>query len=186
MPTGSGKTALTETLLFSHLTDRPDDRAVLLVPYRALARELRHSLGRQLSQMGLPVRTVYGGTVPTPEEADDLADVRVLIATPESLTGLFGAQPELVEQVSLVMCDEGHLLDSGARGIGLELLLARLRRRTPAPRMVFVSAIVPNIEEINAWLGGSDNTVVRSDYRRCRRVRRSTAYPTGPTTGSGA
>ncbi|MEU1525517.1 DEAD/DEAH box helicase [Nocardia rhamnosiphila] len=165
MPTGSGKTALTETLLFSHLTDRPGDKAVLLVPYRALARELRHSLGRQLSRMSLPVRTVYGGTVPTPEEADDLADVRVLIATPESLTGLFGAQPRLVEQVSLVVCDEGHLLDSGARGVGLELLLARLRRRTPAPRMVFVSAIVPNIEEINAWLGGSDNTVVRSDYR---------------------
>lgn len=165
MPTGSGKTALTETLLFSHLTDRPDDKAVLLVPYRALARELRHSLGKQLSLMGLPVRTVYGGTVPTPEEAEDLADVRVLIATPESLTGLFGVQPGLVEQVSLVVCDEGHLLDSGARGVGLELLLARLRRRTPAPRMVFVSAIVPNIEEINAWLGGSDNTVVRSDYR---------------------
>ncbi|MEU8898228.1 DEAD/DEAH box helicase [Nocardia sp. NPDC048505] len=165
MPTGSGKTALTETLLFSHLTDRPDDKAVLLVPYRALARELRHSLGSQLSRMGLPVRTVYGGTVPTPEEADDLVDVRVLIATPESLTGLFGAQPELVEQVSLVVCDEGHLLDSRARGVGLELLLARLRRRTPAPRLVFVSAIVPNIEEINAWLGGSDGTVVRSSYR---------------------
>lgn len=31
--------------------------------------------------------------------------------------------------------------------------------------MIFLSAIVPNVEEINTWLGGSDSTVVRSDYR---------------------
>ena len=30
---------------------------------------------------------------------------------------------------------------------------------------MFVSAIVPNIEEINAWLGGSDQSVVRSTFR---------------------
>jgi replicative superfamily II helicase len=30
---------------------------------------------------------------------------------------------------------------------------------------VFVSAVVPNIEELNAWLGGSEETVVRSDFR---------------------
>jgi hypothetical protein len=66
----------------------------------------------------------------------------------------------------LVICDEGHLLDSGGRGIGLELLLARMRAREGGPpRFVFVSAIVPNIEEINTWLGGSANGVVRSDYR---------------------
>ena len=28
-----------------------------------------------------------------------------------------------------------------------------------------MSAIVPNIEEINTWLGGDDDTVVRSEYR---------------------
>jgi hypothetical protein len=44
--------------------------------------------------------------------------------------------------------------------------LARMRaRESGAPRFVFVSAIVPNIEEITAWLGGSPNAVVRSDYR---------------------
>ena len=33
------------------------------------------------------------------------------------------------------------------------------------PRFVFVSAIVPNIEEVNAWLGGDNTSVVRSEYR---------------------
>lgn len=165
MPTGAGKTALTETLIFDHLTRNPESKAVLLVRYRALARELRGSVGRHLTSMGLQSRTVYGGTVPGVEESEDLEDVRAVIATPEALTGLVGAHPELLEAISLVVCDEGHLLDSGARGVGLELLLARLKARTPRPRIVFVSAIVPNVEEINTWLGGSDSTVVRSDYR---------------------
>lgn len=165
MPTGSGKTALTEALLFSHLSQDSASRAVMLVPYRALARELRFTLGQRLTRMGLPTRTFYGGTVPSPEENEDLADARAFIATPESMTGLLGSNPELLQGVSLVICDEGHLLDGDSRGIGLELLLARFRARPAPPRMVFVSAIVPNIEEINAWLGGQDETVVRSDFR---------------------
>lgn len=165
MPTGAGKTALTEVLLFSHLNWSRGDKAVLLVPYRALARELRSTVARHLTRLGLPTRTVYGGTVPTREESEDLADVRVIIATPESLLGILGANPDVFAQVSLVVCDEGHLLDGDSRGVGLELLLSRFRSRKPAPRIVFLSAIVPNIEEINSWLGGTDSTVVRSVFR---------------------
>ncbi len=165
MPTGAGKTALTEALIFNHLIESPDGRAVLLVPYRALAKELRGSVGRHLSGMGLQTRTIYGGTVPAAEEDEDLDSVRVFIATPEAMTGLLGAHPALLETISLVVCDEGHLLDSGSRGIGLELLLSRLNARNPSPRAIFLSAIVPNVEEINSWLGGTDSTVVRSTYR---------------------
>jgi hypothetical protein len=166
MPTGAGKTALTETLLFGHLTTHPADAAVLLVPYRALARELRNSLGRRLSAIGLPTRSIYGGTVPSQEDAQDLDSVRAFIATPEAFTGVLGRSTGLLPRLSLAICDEGHLLDGGARGIGLELLLARLRGRTESPpRVVFVSAIVPNIEEVNTWLGGSEATVVKSDFR---------------------
>lgn len=166
MPTGAGKTALTETLIYDHLVERPGEMAALLVPYRSLARELRTTMGRRLTQLGLPTRTVYGGTVPTPEETQDLVDIRALIATPEAITGLLANAPELADRISLLVCDEGHLLDAEGRGVGLELLLARFRARTPAaPRMVFVSAVVPNIEEINAWLGGSAETVVRSEFR---------------------
>ena len=165
MPTGAGKTALAETLLFSHLSQSQDAKAVLLVPYRALARELRQTVGTSLTRMGMQTRTVYGGTVPTPEEGEGLDTIRVIIATPEALMGLLSAHPEITAAISLAVCDEGHLLADESRGVGLELLLARLRARSPSPRIVFVSAIVPNVEEINAWLGGTDETVVRSDYR---------------------
>lgn len=166
MPTGAGKTTLCETLLFYHLRTRPDDAAVLLVPYRSLASELRGSLVRHLNQMGISARCAYGGTVPSGDEVRAFDETRALIATPETLSGLLSANPSFAKRISLVICDEGHLLDAPSRGIGLELLLARMKvRQTGVQRYVFVSAIVPNIEEINQWLGGTDDSVVRSTYR---------------------
>lgn len=165
MPTGAGKTALMETLIFAHLGRRPEDLVILLVPFRALARELRTTLAGRLGRVGLNTRTIYGGAVPTDEEQTDLDSLNVIIATPESFIGLLGAQPGLLRRVTLVVCDEGHLLDADSRGIALELLLARFSRATSSPRVVFLSAIIPNIEEINSWLGGSMNSVVRSTFR---------------------
>jgi len=166
MPTGAGKTTLCETLLFYHLSARPNEAAVLLVPYRSLASELRDSLVRNLNQMGISARCAYGGTVPSGEETRAFDDTRALIATPETLSGLLSANPLFAARISLVICDEGHLLDAPSRGVGLELLLARMMvRKAGVQRYVFVSAIVLNIEEINQWLGGTDDSVVRSTYR---------------------
>jgi hypothetical protein len=166
MPTGAGKTALCETLLFAHLKRNEGAAAVLLVPYRSLASELKNSLVRRLKGMSISARCAYGGTVPSGDEVRELDDAQAVIATPEALGGLFSADNAFFRRTSLVICDEGHLLDAPGRGVGLELLLARLRvREGGAPRFVFMSAIVPNIEEINAWLGGTPNSVVRSDYR---------------------
>jgi len=166
MPTGAGKTAICETLLYWHAKRHEGEVAVLLVPYRSLASELRATLVKRLNTMGISARCAYGGTVPAGDEVHGLEDTRTLIATPEALSGLLSADGDFFRRISLVICDEGHLLDGQGRGVVLELLLSRLRARTGgAPRFVFASAIVPNIEEINSWLGGSRESVVRSDYR---------------------
>lgn len=166
MPTGAGKTALCETLLYWHARTTDGAVAVLLVPYRSLASELRESLVKRLNAMKISARCAYGGTVPSGDEVQGLDDARVMVATPEALSGVLSADPAFFRRIGLVICDEGHLLDNTGRGVMLELLLARMRAREGgAPRLVFVSAIVPNIEEINAWLGGTADSVVRSDYR---------------------
>jgi helicase len=166
MPTGAGKTALCETLLYWHATTTPASAAVMLVPYRSLASELRGTLVKRLNEMKVVAGCIYGGTVPTSDEVRDLDKLQTLVATPEALSGVLSAYPGFFQRISLVICDEGHLLDSGSRGVSLELLLARLRARQEArPKCVFVSAIVPNIEEINTWLGGSATSVIRSEYR---------------------
>ncbi|NBB11031.1 DEAD/DEAH box helicase [Pseudomonas sp. SLFW] len=166
MPTGAGKTTLCETLLYWHLKHNPTHVAIMIVPYRSLASELRHSLVRQLNSLGIAARCAYGGTIPSGDEVHGLDHINALIATPESLSGVLSADPGFAQRISLVICDEGHLLDSSGRGIGLELLLARMKARQVNPiRFVFMSAIIPNIEEINAWLGGGEHTVIRSTYR---------------------
>lgn len=166
MPTGAGKTTLAEALIYSHITDKPSDVAVLLVPYRSLASELRGTLVRRMNDMGIHARCAYGGTVPCGDEIHDIEEVQLLVATPESMSGILSAYPDLFGKIGLVICDEGHLLDTESRGVGLELLLARMKERTSgSPRFVFISAIVPNVEEINSWLGGSADSLVVSDYR---------------------
>lgn len=166
MPTGAGKTTLCETLLYYHLKPKVADAAVLLVPYRSLASELRRTLVKRLNGMGVSARCAYGGTVPTGDEVRELSDTRALVATPEALSAPLSADNNFFRRISLVVCDEGHLLDGDGRGVGLELLLARMKAREGgAPRFVFVSAIVPNIEDVNAWLGGTPKSVVRSEYR---------------------
>lgn len=166
MPTGAGKTTLCETLLYWHLKRNPTHVAIMIVPYRSLASELRHSLVRQLNSLGIAARCAYGGTIPSGDEVHGLDHINALVATPESLAGILSADPAFAQRISLVICDEGHLLDSSGRGIGLELLLARMKARQINPiRFVFMSAIVPNIEEVNAWLGGGEDTVIRSNYR---------------------
>jgi ATP-dependent DNA helicase len=166
MPTGAGKTTLCETLLYSHIKRHSNEVAVMLVPYRSLASELRGSLVRRLNAVGIASRCAYGGTVPVGDELHELANVQAIVATPEALSGLLGADPDFARRIGLIIVDEGHLLDGSGRGIGLELLLARMRARADRPtRFVFISAIVPNVEEINTWLGGTDETVIRSTYR---------------------
>ncbi|MCZ0741818.1 DEAD/DEAH box helicase [Vibrio diabolicus] len=166
MPTGAGKTTLCETLLYTHLKSSVDDVAIMVVPYRSLASELRGTLVRRLNSLGIASRCAYGGTIPVGDELHELDNVRAVIATPESLSGLLEASPNFSSRIGLIIIDEGHLLDGEGRGIGLELLLARMKGHVVKPiRFVFISAIVPNVEEINAWLGGHDQTVVRSLYR---------------------
>lgn len=165
MPTSAGKTALAEAVLYWHAKKNVSDVAIMLVPYRSLASELKGSLVRNLNGLGIPAKCIYGGTVPTGEEVHDLVNTRVIVATPEALSGLLSAG-ELISRVTLVICDEGHLLDGEKRGVGLEMLLARLKSRpSGSPRFVFISAIVPNVEEINSWLGGDVSGVVKSSYR---------------------
>ena len=165
MPTSSGKTALSEAILYWHAKTRSTEVAILLVPYRSLAAELRGSLVRHLNELGIATKCIYGGTVPSGDEIHDLANTQVIVATPEALSGLLSVG-DLIPRVSLVICDEGHLLDGESRGVGLEMLLARLKARAVgSPRFVFISAIVPNIDEINLWLGGTVAGVVKSNYR---------------------
>ncbi|TGN00314.1 DEAD/DEAH box helicase [Leptospira dzoumogneensis] len=166
MPTSAGKTALCELVIYYHAKKNPLSKIVFLAPFRSLASELRHSLAKKLQRYGLRVKTLYGGSVSTTTEKNSIDTSNLLIVTPEKMMAIEDIFPEVLNNVDLVICDEGHLLDDKNRGFDYELFLTRLKiLKKENIRFIYLSAIVPNIEDVNNWLGGSSETIVRSNFR---------------------
>ena len=166
-PTSSGKTAISELVIYNELRKNPLIKILYLAPFRALASELRNNLGRNLSaKLGINVKTIYGGSVVTDFDKISISESTVLISTPEKFMAIEVSEPGILDDFDLVICDEGHLIDSQSRGISYELLLSRLKRSEDhRKRFLFLSAIVPNIAQINLWLGGQQQDVAVSNYR---------------------
>lgn len=165
MPTSAGKTSMCELLIFDEVTR--NRRVLFLVPFRALAAEIASGMSGRLSAAGVSVIASYGGNLPTRSETTSVETADVLIVTPEKFSALSQVVPQLDQSFPTVICDEGHLIDDDSRGLPYELLLTRLRSRAGGAKrkIVFMSAIVPNVSDIHAWLGGTEDTLARSNYR---------------------
>ena len=166
MPTSAGKTFLTELLVFQELRNNPNAKILYLAPLRPLSRELKERYGRLSHEFGFDFRAAYGGCTASAEE-ETIENAKLLIATPETFTTLEGTIDDLTEGYTLVICDEGQLLEDRNRGVNYELLLTRLKRNEHT-RFLFISAIIPNISDINQWLGGAVGEVGDSTYRPCK------------------
>ena len=165
MPTSAGKTFLSEIIIYNQIKNNPKSKVLYLSPYRALASELKRTLGKQLKSLGINTTIIYGGNLPSIEEKNDINLSSVLISTPEKYIAIQNIISNLDDEYSTIICDEGHLLDDSSRGLEYELLLSRLRANRNKKRFVFISAIIPNLDTINEWLGGTNDTMVKSDYR---------------------
>lgn len=166
MPTSAGKTFLTELLVFQELKNNPDAKILYLAPLRSLSRELKERYGRLSYEFSFDFRAAYGGCTTSVEE-ETIENAKLLIATPETFTTLEGTIDDLTKGYTLVICDEGQLLEDRNRGVNYELLLTRLKRNEHT-RFLFISAIIPNISDINQWLGGAVGEVGNSTYRPCK------------------
>lgn len=165
MPTSAGKSYITELLIYQELRTNPHAKILYLAPLRSLSRELKLRFKKVGRHLGFTSRAIYGGSTFTIDQ-DILEEARLLISTPESFMVMEDSLEQQLTRFSLVICDEGQLLDSLNRGISYELLLTRLKR-IEGIRYLFLSAIIPNIEDVNTWLGGRKNDVGDSDYRPC-------------------
>ena len=148
-PTASGKTALAELAICDALAD--DGTALFVAPMRALTNE-KESEWERFEDIGYSVYVVTGERDLNPRRARH-ADV--LVMTPEKLDSATrkhdSARYDFVTDVDVCVIDEVHLLDSDKRGPVLEVTISRLRRLC-APRIVALSATMPNVEDVAAWL----------------------------------
>lgn len=172
MPTSAGKTHIAEWAILHALAAGqgawwdPRRLTVYVVPTRALAAQVERHLGDSLELVGLRVSSLFGGAEHVRYEAQLLDFTDILVVTSEKLDLLLRNVPGLMERLSLVLVDEGHLIDASERGLRLEMLLTRIRRDAPTARIIILSAVLPNGEDLARWLepAASGKNLVTVDW----------------------
>jgi helicase len=155
LPTSAGKSLIAEIAILSELTHSKRNKAIWIVPSRALVFEVQNRLSDHFRRIGIRVSSLPGGLEMDPEDDEAIESSRVFILTPEKLGGLLRRKPDILESVGLVVIDEMHKLGEGGRGLFLECVIAWLLLSAdgnPSLRLLFMSAVLPNLNEFEVWL----------------------------------
>jgi len=172
LPTSAGKTRIAELCILRCLS--LDKRVVFVTPLRALSAQTEVNLRRTFVPLGRSISTLYGSIGSTGFDEDTLRERDIIVATPEKLDFALRSDPSLIDDVGLVVFDEGHMIGLGEREVRYEVQIQRLLKRPDADqrRIVCLSAILPEgdkLEDFVCWLrrdrpGG----VVQKDWRPTR------------------
>jgi len=169
-PTGTGKTFLTRLLIIKALSDLPNSKILYIVPSRALVYEIVNNLNSAFEQTGYKAGLVSPQLVELEnEELIRIEQFSVIVLTPEKADLLIRLGAEFFKDVSLVIIDEAHHIESGTRGALLEMYLWRVKRLLREARVIFLSAVAPNIEHLAKWMGKNPGSV--TDDKRSTRMR---------------
>lgn len=166
MPTSSGKTKMAELVFVNDLYTHPQRRCLYLAPFRALVSEVENTIGINLSSIGFPVASLYGGSEANELEIELTNIARVIIATPEKIAAVLRLTGGDLRDFGTIILDEGHLLDSNERGTTYELQLTTLKPQLAENnRVVFLSAVLPNSSELATWLKGSPDALAEDSWQ---------------------
>src|SRR6056297_99473 len=163
-PTASGKTALAELAICKALAD--GGTALFIAPMRALTNEKEDDWDR-FEDLEYSVYVVTGERELNPRRARR-ADI--LVMTPEKLDSATrkhdSRRYDFVTDIDVCVIDEVHLLDADKRGSVLEVTVSRLRRLCD-PRVVALSATMPNVNDVAEWLDAPPETTFQfgDEYR---------------------
>ena len=156
IPTASGKTLLAELAMLKSI--RAGGKALYIVPLRALASE-KFRRFREFSELGIKVG-ISTGDYDLRDEGLGVNDI--IVATSEKTDSLLRNETAWMQEISVVVADEVHLIDSPDRGPTLEVTLTKLREMNPSCQILALSATVGNADELAAWLGAE---LVVSEWR---------------------
>lgn len=156
IPTASGKTLLAELAMLKSI--QAGGKALYIVPLRALASE-KFKRFREFSELGIRVG-ISTGDYDLRDEGLGINDI--IVATSEKTDSLLRNETAWMQEISVVVADEVHLIDSADRGPTLEITLAKLRKMNPACQILALSATVGNADELATWL---EAELVLSEWR---------------------
>jgi helicase len=156
-PTASGKTLIAELCAMNHIMEHRG-KVVYLTPLRALAWEKYENFQKYSSlekSRGQNIR--IGISTGDTERSSYLPNNDVLITTNEKCDSLLRNRNPWMDQVSLVIADEIHLIGNN-RGPTLEVALSRFKQMNPKLQILALSATISNAEEIAEWLNAESVT----------------------------
>ncbi|WP_082801666.1 DEAD/DEAH box helicase [Herbidospora cretacea] len=173
VPTGSGKSSVAELAVGQALCR---GWVLYLAPTNALVGQIRRHTADVFGPTA--VREFVGGaeyTQLTGESFTEIDNRQVLVMTPEKCSLALRQNPEAFHQLAMCVLDEAHLLgELNGRGMIAELVLAEVMNRAPQARIMLMSALVSNPDELATWLQAatlSPSIVVDAPWRPTRTLR---------------
>ncbi|MCZ6653818.1 MAG: DEAD/DEAH box helicase [Planctomycetota bacterium] len=172
LPTSAGKTRIAELCILRTLAQ--GQRVVYVTPLRALSAQVESSLARTFRPLGFAVTSVYGASGVAVADLDTFRSAHIVVATPEKLDFAIRQEPSIIDDIGLIVLDEGHMIGLSEREIRYEMLVQRLLRRGDAGqrRLVCLSAVFSEgdaFDDFVSWLRSDvPGTSVRSTWRPTR------------------
>jgi hypothetical protein len=172
LPTSAGKTRVAEIATLMTLSSKK--RVLIITPLRALSAQTERNFRRTFAPLGFTVSSLYGAAGTSADDKYAIRLKNIVIATPEKLDFALRNDPTLIDDVGLIVLDEGHMIGPTEREIRYEILVQRLLRRADAAdrRIVCLSAILPDgqqLDDLTAWIRNDiEGQPVKSDWRPTR------------------
>lgn len=167
MPTGSGKTKAMSMAIFSAFCSEKVTLSIVIAPFRALCREISNDLKHdlkfdsniQISEISDLLQTDY-----ILEDLFNLEHKTVVVTTPEKFLYILRQDESIVDNIGQLIFDEGHLVDDEERGATYELLISSILKQVDSNvQKILISAIIPNVNEINNWFTRGDGVAFSGD-----------------------
>ena len=152
LPTSAGKTRIAELCILRALAS--DRRVIYVTPLRALSAQVETDMAQTFVPLGFSVSSLYGSVGIESGDAETLIQGHIVVATPEKLSFALRNDPTVIDDVGLIVLDEGHTLGPGEREVRYEVLVEGLLSREDAQRrrIVCLSALFPDPGEMRDFV----------------------------------
>ena len=132
-----------------------------------MAFEVEQSLNKIFGLLDITVSQLYGGSTASVTDFELINESQVIIATPEKAKALIRCGSGLENEIKLIVVDEGHLLGAEERYIKNEMFLTHIKEFASKNqiRMLLLSAVLPNADDLAQWITNDSNLVARSEWK---------------------
>lgn len=172
--TSAGKTTVAEMFMGESIAQ--GKKAIFLSPLKAVSQEKYEDWTNPEHDWGkLNVSIVTGDYQLTEKRVEELNKANIIIMTTEMLDSrtrrIAIEKNNWLLEAGTIVQDEAHLLCVKGRGDKAESAIVRFTKQNPSCRVVFLSATMPNVDELAKWLSslnGKKTELINSDYRPCQ------------------